>query len=81
MVRLVENSKEEPVPYQVYLTRKDKTVRADLRLHPGKIPTIGDAIDLYVDGTPIMAGVREVRSQPAKGAFSENVDHVDCEEI
>jgi hypothetical protein len=28
-----------------------------------------------------MAGVREVRSQPAKGAFSENVDHVDCEEI
>ena len=69
--------------FQVTLTRKDGSVRADLQLYQGRSPVPGEEFDVLVNGRVARARATVVNTLPptSPGMAAETVDFVQAVEV
>jgi hypothetical protein len=69
------------MPYQVHLTCKDGTVRADLGVGLEQLPSVGDEISYPTGGQVVTAKVTAIREMPVRAEIGQSVKIVDAKEI
>ena len=69
------------MPFQIQLTRKDGTIRTDLKIVSHQTPLVGDVIECLDGDQAVKARVSGV-FKPSVGAnIGQRLDMVDAEEV
>ena len=69
------------MPYQVFVKRKDGTVRTDLGVALDQPPSIGDEISYTVNDQIVTAKVTAIRKASVGAEIAQPLNIVDADEI
>ena len=69
------------MPFQIQLTRKDGTIRTDLKIVSRQTPLVGEVIECSVGDQVVKARVSGVFKTSVGANIGQPLDMVDAEEV